>query len=182
MNDFPCSIYEGEFFDDNTNVIVPRDSSHTAAFFAYIRSGKFNKDLRVLNQKATSPKNWFHRFRSTSNVGNKLPPSNTQWPSRTAQRRPYPMALQGPSKRFDRPAPGRSGPSNGVPLARSGSLTTSTYWPTPTALSPFPPCGASLPPLSDCARLLQVAFGSEWSASVQDKLLDRGRGQAGHVA
>lgn len=51
MNDLPCSIYNGEFFDDNTNVIIPHKAEHTIAFYAYIKSGQFNIDLRRVNKK-----------------------------------------------------------------------------------------------------------------------------------
>lgn len=51
MTDLPSGIYDGEFFDDNTNVIVPNKNEDVAAIYVYVKSGQFNTDLRRVNQK-----------------------------------------------------------------------------------------------------------------------------------
>jgi hypothetical protein len=51
MSDLPSAIYNGEFFDDNTNVIIPNNPEDVVSFYVYVKSGQFNKDLRLVNQK-----------------------------------------------------------------------------------------------------------------------------------
>jgi hypothetical protein len=51
MRYLPCSIYLGCFFDNNTSVILPKDKSHLAAIYAFMRSGDFPKLVRTRNQK-----------------------------------------------------------------------------------------------------------------------------------
>jgi Eco57I restriction-modification methylase len=51
MSSLPVSIYEGELFDDNVAVLLPRDSKHLGAIFAFCESNEFSEEVRRLNQK-----------------------------------------------------------------------------------------------------------------------------------
>ena len=85
-------------------------------------------------------------------------------PARAPQRRPDPMALQGPSKRLDRPAPGRRRPACSATAGRdqepdeprrSGRRRRHR-------LHAGVRGEASLPP-NGCSRSCASAYGSEWS-------------------
>lgn len=62
MTHLPASLYDGEFFDDNTNVIVPHDARNVLAFYAYMRSGCFNHDLRRVNRKLNVTRELVQQF------------------------------------------------------------------------------------------------------------------------
>ena len=51
MSDLPCAVYIGNFFDDNTYVILPNSSELFTAIHAFITSNEFSKLVRQRNQK-----------------------------------------------------------------------------------------------------------------------------------
>lgn len=51
MRDMTGSLYCGQIFDNNTKVIVCRNEDDTLAFWAYVQSGSFLNDIRLINQK-----------------------------------------------------------------------------------------------------------------------------------
>ncbi len=51
MGNLPCSLYTGEFYDQNTAVVVPSDPSHTPALWAYCSSGVFVGRIRQIDSK-----------------------------------------------------------------------------------------------------------------------------------
>jgi len=51
MRDLPSSIYCGEFFDDNTYVILPRDPSNLPAIYHFMRSKEYKAEVRKRNPK-----------------------------------------------------------------------------------------------------------------------------------
>lgn len=62
MRDLPACIYDGEFFDDNTNVIVPTRIEYLPAVYAYVKSAEFKKDLRRVNPKLNVTKELVAEF------------------------------------------------------------------------------------------------------------------------
>jgi REP element-mobilizing transposase RayT len=62
MTHLPASLYDGEFFDDNTNVIVPSDMGDVSAFYAYMKAGDFNRDLRRVNRKLNVTRELVQQF------------------------------------------------------------------------------------------------------------------------
>ena len=111
------------------------------------------------------------RFPSTSTTGSSRRRAVPERPARAPQRRPDPVAVQGPSAGLDRPAPGRRRPPARLPLAGPGARRTSTSSPTTTASSASPPSAARRPPPSGCASSSRAAYGTEWSTSLLDELL-----------
>ena len=51
MANLPTALYLGNFFDNNTNVILPIDSKYLGAIYHFIASTQFNQSVREINQK-----------------------------------------------------------------------------------------------------------------------------------
>jgi len=49
MGRLPATIYTGEFFDDNSGVIVPKDSSDLPALWAYCSSSNYSEAVRLVD-------------------------------------------------------------------------------------------------------------------------------------
>jgi hypothetical protein len=84
MTHLPASLYDGEFFDDNTNVVVPRRPIDLPAFYAYMKSGEFNRDLRRVNRKLNVTRELVEQF----------PFDLTHWQKVAAEK--YPSGLPDP--------------------------------------------------------------------------------------
>lgn len=50
MGKLPVSIYNGEFFDNNTAVILPNNEEHLPAIYSFCSSALFNKEVRKIDQ------------------------------------------------------------------------------------------------------------------------------------
>ncbi len=50
MGDLQCTLYTGEIFDNNTAVILPKDTTHLPAIWAFCQSPKFNEAVRQVDQ------------------------------------------------------------------------------------------------------------------------------------
>lgn len=51
MASLPCSLYVGQFFDNNTSVLVPKRDVHLEALWAFVSSTEFPEAVRRRNQK-----------------------------------------------------------------------------------------------------------------------------------
>jgi len=51
MNTLPSSLYCGQFFDDNTYVLLPNDSKLIGPIFHFVRSEEYKTEVRKRNQK-----------------------------------------------------------------------------------------------------------------------------------
>ncbi len=51
MGGLPCTIYEGDSYDNNTSAIVPNDPSHLQAIWAFCKSPDFHNAVRQIDQK-----------------------------------------------------------------------------------------------------------------------------------
>ena len=112
--------------------------------------------------------NW-HRSRRSS--------IRTACPNPTATTRP-----NGSSRAIPRARPTRSRspwPVCSAIAGRTRSRTISTHSPTRTASYRSPPCGAKPPAAERLREVLRTAFGSEWSASLEHKLLTEAGASSG---
>jgi hypothetical protein len=50
MRNLPCTIYEGDRYDNNTSAIVPNDPAHLPAIWAFCSSPTFNEAVRRIDQ------------------------------------------------------------------------------------------------------------------------------------
>ena len=179
----PVTLYEGTKFDTNVATIIPHDPAYLPAIWCFCKSPEFYAAVRRIDQKvnvtnATLVKVPFDLERwqqvAAEEYPNGLPEPHSDDPTQ--------WLFKGHPEGLDRPAPGRRGPAARLPLAGSGAGRPRLRWPTRTASCPSPPCGAKPPAAERLREVLRTAFGSEWSASLENKLLDRGRGEAGHDA
>jgi hypothetical protein len=51
VGDLPVTRYEGDIFDNNVGVVIPKDESHLPALWTYCRSDEFRTEVRRLNRK-----------------------------------------------------------------------------------------------------------------------------------
>ena len=51
MTTLGCSIYQGEIFDANTNVITPKDPEHVSAIYSFVSSADFRTTVRSFSGK-----------------------------------------------------------------------------------------------------------------------------------
>ena len=96
MQMLPCSLYAGEIFDKNVAVVLPKDSLHLAAIWAFCSSAEYNKAVRHIDQTAERhQRHSGQELHSTySNIGPRV--SNERYPNglpRAILRRPNSMDL-----------------------------------------------------------------------------------------
>jgi hypothetical protein len=51
IGNIPCTIYDGVPFNNNTGAIIPKDSGHLLAIWAYCSSSEFAAEVRKIDQK-----------------------------------------------------------------------------------------------------------------------------------
>jgi len=182
IRDLPCSLYLGQFYDDNTYVIVPRHISDLPTFYSYAQSGQLNTDARKYNRK----------LNITRELVEALPFDVKHW--REVARTLFPYGL--PRPHSDDPTQWLfSGHPKGSdhPLQVAVARLVGYRWPRQTGSS-FPDCPALGPdgleahadadgivPLASIAgeasaadrlrALLADAYGDEWSAAKLRELL-----------
>jgi hypothetical protein len=182
MRSLPVTLYLGNIYDGNIDVVVSRDPDHLSALWCFFLSGAFEVEIRKLEQKLDI------------NTGAilKVPFDLARWQKVAAEK--YPHGL---------PTPFSSDPTqwlfNGHPAGADHPLHVAVarlvgyQWPRQTGSS-FPDCPAlgpdGLEPLADqdgivCLSpirgeaaaadrlrgLLTAAFGDEWSNAKERELL-----------
>jgi len=171
MRELPVSLYEGELYDGNTAAIIPFESSHLAAIWCYCKSPEFHSEVRRID----------HKLNVTNATRLKVPFDLQHWQRVAAKE--YPNGL---------PEPHSNDPTQwsfaGCPKGSTAPLQVAVArllgyrWPEqqPDDLDPLSdadgivpiPAVRGEPPAVERARdILRTAFGPEWSASVQHRLL-----------
>ena len=51
MRTLPCTLYSGDYFDNNTAVVVPKDPIHLPAVWAFCSSPEFNRGVRRVDRQ-----------------------------------------------------------------------------------------------------------------------------------
>ena len=51
MRNLPATLFEGDLYDNNTGVVVPKNPAHLAAIWCFCSSPEFNKAVRAIDQK-----------------------------------------------------------------------------------------------------------------------------------
>ena len=182
MNTLPVSIYCGQFFDDNTYVLIPHSSTDLVAVYAFLESDDYRAEVRKRNQKVAVD----------TQAMVEVPFELAHWQTVAAEK--YPHGL---------PKPFSGDPTqwlfNGHPAGADQPLHVAVarlvgyLWPRQTGSS-FPDCPALEPDDLDAladddgivclspARgeaaaadrlrgLLAAAFGNEWSNAKERELL-----------
>jgi hypothetical protein len=184
MNNLRASLFFGEKFDGNVNVIFPQKAEHLPALWAFCSSPQYQKEVRRLDQKLAV----------TNATLIKVPFDLTHWQTLSTEQ--YPNGL---------PEPSSSDPSqwlfDGHPKHSSEPLQVAVArllgfrWPLQMGLS-FPDIPAfvndglerfadadgimcldalhgELPAADRVRSLLAYSFAEEWSPSTQNEMLRR---------
>src|SRR5690625_23321 len=181
MGSLPVTIYTGDLFDNNTAVILPKEPKDLAAIWAYCSSTEFAEDVREIDDKmnvtnATLVKVAFDRAR---------------W--QKVAEESYPHGL--PSPHSDDPTQwlfeGQFASST-HPLQVAVARLLGYRWPNQAAdaLDAYADADGivalqSLPGEADATTrlraLLADAYGSEWSGSLERKLVIEAGGKNGRL-
>ena len=191
MGNLPCTIYSGEIFGKSGATIVPHDSAHLPAIWAFCSSESYVKTVKCIDPT----------FKVTNATFAKVPFDLAHWQKVSAEK--YPHGL---------PKPFSSDPTQwlfnghpagaGQPLHVAVARLLSYQWPRQTGSS-FPDCPAlgpdSLETLADddgivalssinreeaavprLRVLLKDAYGAEWQDGVTERqlLADAGHGDS----
>ena len=171
MNKLPSSLYEGEFFDDNTYALIPDDPQHIAPVFHYVRSKEFYNEVRKRNQKVAI---------DTSSMIN-VPFDLERWQELALESAPLPRpSSRDPSQWLFDGDPRESLDPLQVAVAR----LVSYRWPKQgiDRLTPFadedgivclPAVVGELPASERLRDLLADALADEWSLGKQRELLNK---------
>jgi hypothetical protein len=171
MGALPVTIYTGERFDSNVAAIVPKDRSHASAIWCFCRSTEFHVAVRRIDKS----------LKVTNDTLVKVPFDLERWQQVAAEQ--YPNGL---------PEPHSDDPTQwlftGHPNASADPLQVAVArllgycWPDQEpddldapadkdGIVPIPSARGESPAVERLREVLRIAFGSEWSASLETKLL-----------
>ena len=171
MRALPATLYTGEKFDTNVAAIVPRNPAHLSAIWCFCKSPEFHAAVRRIDQK----------LNVTNATLVKVPFDLERWQQVAGKQ--YPDGL---------PEPYSDDPTQwlfkGHPRGSTDSLQVAVArllgyrWPDQEADSldaladadgivPIPAVRSDDPAAGRLRAVLRIAFGSEWSALMEDRLL-----------
>ena len=172
-------FYAGELFDDNVGVIAPHDESHVAAIWCYAKSGEHRSQIRKVDQQ----------LKVTAATLTKVPFELERWQRVAAEE--YPQGLpkpfsNDPTQWFFKGHPKGSTDPLQVTVAR----LLGYHWPDQEAdkldaladgdgIVPIPSVRGEPPAEERLREVLKAAFGPEWSASLEHKLLTESGASSG---
>lgn len=171
MRALPCTLYSGDYFDNNTAVIVPQNSAHLPAIWAFCSSPEFNTAVRRID----------HKVNVTNATLVKVPFDLKRWQAVAEER--WPSSL--PEPYSDDPTQWlfQGSPQNSAgPLHVAVARLLGYQWPQqdPDELSqlaavdgmlPLAPIAGQDPAVERLRRALRAAHGADWSAERQMQYL-----------
>jgi len=172
MSNLPCTIYHGELFDENTAAIIPSDPAHLPAIWAYCKSEQYCLEVRRIDNSSLKVPNLTLL---------KVPFELELWQAIAAEQ--YPDGL--PEPYSDDPTQWlfKGHPKGSTdPLQVAVARLLGYRWPDqePDSLDaladadgivPIPAVRKEDPAAGRLREVLRVAYGSQWSASMEDRLL-----------
>ncbi len=171
MRNLQPYFYTGEVFDDNVGVIAPNDRNHLAAVWCYVESGEYLASIRMIDQK----------LNVTAATLTKVPFDLERWQQVAAEE--YPDGLPEPHSADPTQWLFRGEPVGSTDPHQVASARLLGYrWPDeePDKLDALADRDGIVPisatrgeaPAADRLReVLRTVFGSEWSVSMQNRLL-----------
>ncbi len=171
MRTLPCTLYRGDYFDNNTAVIVPKNSKHLPAIWAFCSSAEFNTFVRHIDPKVSV----------TNATLVKVPFNLKRWQA-VAEKR-WPGGLPEPDS--DDPSQWlfKGDPSNSTdPLQVAVARLLGYQWPQQHAdglsylalrdgILPLASVAGQEPSSEQLRRVLSEAYGEDWTAERQAQLL-----------
>lgn len=170
MRNLPVTLYDGDLFDNNTAVIIPKDPAHLPAIWAFCRSPEFAKSVREIDQA----------LKVTNGTLVKVPFDLEYWQAEAEKAGPLPEPHSDDPTQwlFKGNVKGSTAPLQ-VAVAR----LLGYRWPRQPeedALEQFadadgvvclPPVLGELPAVDRLRALLAAAYGPDWSMAIEDSLL-----------
>ena len=171
MGELPCTLFCGDYFDNNTAAIVPKDPAHLPAIWAFCSSPEFNTSVRQIDNK----------MNVTNATLAKVPFDLEHW--QTVAEEKWLGGL---------PVPYSDDPTQwlfqGDPVSSTDALQVAVArllgyeWPQQQAdrlsylsildgLLPLSFAAGQDPAVEQLRRVLSVAFGADWSSNQQSHLL-----------
>ena len=171
MRTLPCTLYCGDYFDNNTAVIVPEDPIYLPAIWAFCTSPEFNTAVRQIDPKV--------------NVTNatlvKVPFDFDHWQSVAEEQ--WPGGLPAPYSADPTQWPFQGNPLESTePLQVAIARLLGYQWPQqeadrlfrlaiPDGILPLTPVAGQEPAVERLRRVLDLSYGNDWSAEQQTQLL-----------
>jgi hypothetical protein len=171
MRHLPVTLYTGEMYDGNCAALIPFDSSHLPAVWCFCKSPEFHAAVRRIDQK----------MNVTNATLVKVPFDLERWQQVAAEE--YPVGLPEPYSNDPTQWLFKGHPKDSTdPLQVAVGRLLGFQWPDqePDKLDalvdldgivPVPAVRGEPPAAERLREILKTAFGSEWSASLEHKLL-----------
>ena len=179
MRSLDVTLFSGDLFDSNVAVILPKNPSFLLAIWCYCRSEQFQMDVRRIDQKV--------------NVTNatlvKVPFDLVHWKNIAATE--YPDGLPEPHSKDATQWLFKGHPKGATdPLQVTVAHLLGYPWPDQEAdkldaladgdgIVPIPPVRGEPPAAERLREVLKAAFGPEWSASLEHRLLTEAGASSG---
>jgi hypothetical protein len=171
MRIMPVTLYEGTKFDTNVAAIVPKNPAHLTAIWCFCKSQEFYDAVRRIDQKVNV----------TNATFVKVPFDLSRWQQVASEE--YPHGLPGPHSDDPTQWLFKGHPKGSTdPLQVAVARLLGYRWPDqePDSLDdladadgivPVPGVRSEEPAADRLREVLRAAFGPEWSASLEDRLL-----------
>jgi len=164
-------LYRGEVFDDNVGVIAPQNIKYVAAIWCFAKSGDYLKAIRQIDQK----------LNVTAATLTKVPFDLVHWQQVAAEE--YPNGL--PEPHSDDPTQWlfKGHPKGSTdPLQVAVARLLGYRWPDQETddldpltdkdgIVPIPAARGESPAAERLREVLRTTFGSEWSGTLETRLL-----------
>jgi hypothetical protein len=171
MGNFPATLYSGDIYDSNLTVIIPNSEIGLSALWAFCKSSEFKTALRKIDKG----------IKVTNSSFTKVPFDLEKWQKVAEEKYPN-----------DLPKPYSNDPTqwlfSGYPIDSAESLQVAVTrllgycWPEQgddnlasivdeDGIVPLVSAGREIPAADRLRELLDAAYGDEWSADKQAKLL-----------
>ncbi|HSH77483.1 MAG TPA: DNA methyltransferase [Herpetosiphonaceae bacterium] len=169
ISNLPCTLYDGELFDDNLVVLAPEEREHMAALWYYCKSPDFRVNMRTLDVK----------LGITAGTFVKAPFDLEHWQKVADEAAPLPEPYSNDPTQwlFEGHPVGATEPLQVAvarmlgyrwPQQKTDAIDANTD---EDGIMCLPPVGGEAPATERLRALLAVAYGDAWTAAERDHLL-----------
>ncbi len=172
MGRLPCTLYAGEFFDDNCGVLVPRNSADLTALWAFVQCDEYHQSVRAIDDtikvtNRTLAKVPFdvERWRRVAEEVGPLPEPGSDDPTQwlfegRPEASPSPLQV-GVGRLLDYRWPEQTNPDDLISLADADGIVC------------LPSVAGEAPAVDRLQQLLATAFRDAWSPAKVGELLEQ---------